>query len=335
VSVIQRVVVFLAVVFLFPGISSSRAADEVKLTELHDRVRVKIGASLFTEYVFGDGASRPYCYPILASDGTPLTRDFPMKTTPGEETDHPWHRSLWFAHSFMNGVDFWNEAGGDLGRSPKEKGRCEHVKFLRLADGPVGTIAVADRWVAPNGTLICTDERTLRFRGDASGRFIDYEVTLQALPDKPLLLGDNKDGTMALRVAQWMTAPHKVKGVERGGHGRIINANGDSGDTAWGKRADWCDYFAEHEGKTYGIAIFDHPQNLRHPTWWMARSYGLFGANPFGWHDYENLKDEPHKGDYTIPAGGTLTLRYRFYFHLGDDKTARVAARYLDYAAQK
>src|SRR5215471_13458739 len=96
-------------------------------------------------------------------------------------------------------------------------------------------------------------------------RFIDFEVTLHALPDKPLLLGDNKDGTMALRVTQWMTAPHKVKGVEMGGSGHIINAQGDTGDAAWGKRADWCDYFAEHEGKTYGIAIFEHPQNLRHP----------------------------------------------------------------------
>ena len=104
---------------------------------------------------------------------------------------------------------------------------------------------------------------------------------------------------------------------------------------AWGKRADWCDYFAPYNGKTYGVAIFDHPQNLRHPTWWMARDYGLFAANPFGQHDYENLKDQPHIGDYTIPAGGSLTMRYRFYFHEGDPEAAQVAARYADYAAGK
>jgi hypothetical protein len=330
-----RSVILVVAVTLFLPVNSLRAADEVKLTKLQDRVRVEINGALFTEYVFGDGASRPYCYPILASDGTSLTRSFPMKTTAGEETDHPWHRSLWFAHSFMNGVDFWNEAGGDVGKSPKDKGRSENVKILKLLNGVVGVLATENRWVAPNGTLICTDERTLRFRGEGSGRFLDYEVTLHALPDKPLLLGDNKDGTMALRVAQWMTAPHKAKGVEVGGTGHIINATGQTGDAAWGKRADWCEYAAEHNGKTYGIAIFDHPQNLRHPTWWMVRSYGLFGANPFGWHDYENLKDEPHKGDYTIPAGGTLTLRYRFYFHLGDEKAAQVAQHYQDYAAEK
>ena len=108
---------------------------------------------------------------------------------------------------------------------------------------------------------------------------------------------------------------------------------GDTDAAAWGKRADWCDYSAEHDGKTYGVAIFDAPENLRHPTWWMARDYGLFGANPFGRHDYENLKTQPHLGDYTIPAGGSLTLHYRFFFHLGDAKAADVAAHYRDWAA--
>jgi hypothetical protein len=141
---------------------------------------------------------------------------------------------------------------------------------------------------------------------------------------------------MATRLAQWMTMPHKVKTVETGGHGHIVTAKGDRDGAAWGKRADWCDYHAEHNGKTYGVAIFDHPQNLRHPTWWMARDYGLFGANPFGWHDYEKeFAKDPHKGDYTIPAGGSLTLRYRFYFHVGDEAAAKVAERYAEYSAGK
>lgn len=320
-------------VFAALGALTAVAAPAVQLTKLADRVRVEIDGALFAEYVFGDGASRPYIYPIRAADGTGMTRDFPMKETAGEDTDHPWHRSLWFAHSYMNGVDFWNEAGGDIKRSPKEKGRSEQVKFLEITDGRTGVIRTQNRWVAPDGRLICTDERTLRFHGGGDARFIDFAVTLQARPDQPLLLGDNKDGTMAIRVAQWMTLPHKFNGREAGGSGHIVTANGDRDDAAWGKRADWCDYYAEHGGKTYGVAIFDHPDNLRHPTWWMARGYGLFGANPFGQHDYEKLADQPHIGDYTIPAGGTLTLRYRFYFHLGDPGAAQVAARYREYAS--
>jgi hypothetical protein len=323
-------------VLVSAAVLHAASSNDVKLTRQSDRVRVEIGGQLFTEYVFGDGASRPYCYPILAPDGTSLTRDFPMKETPGEDTDHPWHRSLWFAHSFMNGVDFWNEGTGDAARSPKDKGRSEQETLVEVKSGSTGVLRTKNRWVAPSGKLICTDERTLRFQAGPDGRFIDFEITLQALPDAPLLLGDNKDGTMATRLAQWLTMPHKVKGKETGGHGEIVNAKGDRNGDAWGKRADWCDYHAPKDGKTYGVAIFDHPKNLRHPTWWMARDYGLFGANPFGWHDYEKeFKDEPHKGDYTVPAGGTLTLRYRLYFHTGDDRQAKLAQRYAEYAAGK
>ena len=128
----------------------------------------------------------------------------------------------------------------------------------------------------------------------------------------------------------------KEKGKDIPGAGTIVTANGDRNSAAWGKRAPWCDYFAPKDGKTYGIAIFDHPQNLRHPTWWMAREYGLFAANPFGQKDFEPAaKHPPGKGDYTIPAGGTLTLRYRFYFHHGDEKSGQVADAYAAYVAGK
>jgi len=333
---VPRVMSFLACSALLAlGASGAGSATDVKLTTLADRVRVEVGGQLFTEYVFGDGASRPYCYPILAADGTPLTRDFPMKQTPGEDTDHPWHRSLWFAHSMVNGVDFWNEGAGDAGKSPKDKGRTVQETLVETKGGPSGVIHARNRWVAPDGRLICTDDRTLRFHASAAGRFIDYTVTWQALPDAPLLIGDNKDGTMAIRLAQWMTMPHKYQKQDLPGVGHIVTSTGERDAAAWGKRADWCDYYAPRDGKTYGVAIFDSPQNFRHPTWWMARDYGLFGANPFGRHDYEGPKDQPHIGDYTIPAGGTLTLSYRFFFHLGDETAAQVAKQYAEYAAEK
>ncbi len=311
--------------------ASARAADTtVKLTPQDDRVRVEIGGQLFTEYVF-KGASRPYCYPILAADGTSLVRDFPMKQTPGEDTDHPHHRALMFAHSNVNQVDFWNEGTAGT-RFPK--GNTVHDGFLETKSGPVGILRTKNRWVAPDGKLIATDETTMRFRGTADARVLDYEVTIKALPDVPLVMGDNKDGTMAIRVAQWLTMPHQMQKKDIPGSGHIVTAKGDRDAAAWGTRAEWCDFFAEHNGKTYGIALFDHPQNLRHPTWWMARDYGLFAANPFGQKDFEvAAKHPPGKGDYTIPAGGSLTLRYRFYFHQGDEKAAKVAEHYADYAA--
>jgi len=333
------------------SLKAADVAPEVKVIPLTDRVRVEIGGQLFTEYIYADGASRPYCYPILAADGTPMTRNFPMKNVPGEDTDHPWHRSLWFAHSLVNGIDFWNEGHGDAGRSPDTKGKTVQDYLVETASGAVGLIRTHDRWVAPDGKLVCTDERTVRFHATADARMIDFEVTLHAQPDAPLVMGDNKDGTMAIRLAQWMTMPHKYQGGgatitgarsnvvsaanNSASAGHILSSTGKRDNDTWGKRADWCDYYSEHNGKTYGVALFDHPDNIRHPTWWQARDYGLFGANPFGQHDYENLKDQPHIGDYTIPAGGSLTLQYRFYFHNGDPQDAHIAEHYAEYAAEK
>ncbi|MBL9189381.1 MAG: PmoA family protein [Opitutaceae bacterium] len=268
---------------------------------------------------------------MLAADGTSLVRDFPMKEKAGEEVDHPHHRALMFAHSDVNKIDFWNE-GTSGTKFPN--GSTVHDGFAEVQGGAVGVIRTRNRWVAADGKLIATDETTMRFRGAGDARMIDYEVVIKAPPGEPLTMGDNKDGTMAIRVAQWMTPTHKYQKKEEPGAGHYVTAAGKRDAEAWGTRAAWCDLFAERNGKTYGIAIFDHPQNVRHPTWWMARDYGLFTANPFGQKDFEvAAKHPPGKGDYTIPAGGSLTLRYRFYFHLGDDKAAKVAERYADYVA--
>jgi hypothetical protein len=307
------------------------AQQPVVLTSRPDRVRIEVGGQLFSEYIFA-GARRPYMYPILASDGTELNREFPMKTPDGEDHDHPHHRSLWFAHSSVNGIDFWNE--GTAGGS-RPKGSIVHSGLGEVRGGKTGVIQAFDRWVAPDGTLVCTDETKIRIQGDDRSRTLDYEVILTASPSHDLLLGDDKDGTMAMRLAQWMTMPHTTPKNNFPSAGHILTSTGLRDGAAWGKRADWCDYYAEHNGRTYGIAIFDDPRNLRHPTWWMARDYGLFGANPFGQHDYEGLKDRPHAGDYTVPAGGSLTLRYRFYFHLDSPEAAKVADAYATYLASR
>lgn len=321
---------FFSVLIALSGLAVA-ASGAVQLTKLSDRVRVEIDGQLFTEYIFGDGASRPYCYPILTADGTSLTRDFPMKQTPGEDTDHPHHRAVMFAHGDANGIDFWNEgkAGGNL-----PKGRTVSLGRVETSSGEVGTIRTGNRWFSPDGKQIASDDTVIRFHADKEGRYLDYEVVIRALPDTPLVMGDSKEGTMSIRVAQWMTLPHKYQGSMLPGVGRLLTSTGVRDGDVWGKRADWCDYFAPHNGKTYGVAIFDHPDNLRHPTWWMARDYGLFNANPFGQAEFEPEKKLPKTaGNYTIPAGGSLTLRYRFFFHEGDPEAAKVGARYADYAA--
>jgi hypothetical protein len=61
-----------------------------------------------------------------------------------------------------------------------------------------------------------------------------------------------------------------------------------------------------------------------------VRDYGLFAANPFGQHDFEKLSDKT-AGNLVVPAGKSLTFRYRFYFHEGDEKQGKVAEKYKQY----
>ena len=289
----------------------------VQISRLEDRLRVEINGELFTEYYFKD-VPRPYCYPLIGPGNLAMTRNWPMKDTPGEEHDHKHHRSLWFAHGAINGQDFWSEQ--------KAFGKTVHEAFLEVKSGQdAGVIKSRNKWVAADGTVVCTDERTLRIYnpGGANERLLDFDITLFA-SNGDLTFGDTKEGTMAVRLAETM----RLKGGL--GKGHIVNSAGVRDGQTWGKRADWCDYYGPVEGKTVGIAIFDHPQNARHPTWWHVRDYGLFAANPFGQHDFENLPDKT-AGNLTVPAGKSVTFRYRFYLHEGDEQQAKVAERYKEY----
>jgi hypothetical protein len=143
-----------------------------------------------------------------------------------------------------------------------------------------------------------------------------------------LVLGDTKEGTMAIRLAESMRLkPNKHYEGKPTGH--IVNSEGVKDGATWGKRAAWVDYYGPINGKTYGVAIFDHPDNPRYPTWWHVRDYGLFAANPFGIHDFE--KKPAGTGNMTVPAGDSVTFRYRFIIHSGDQDAAGISGLYREY----
>jgi len=162
------------------------------------------------------------------------------------------------------------------------------------------------------------------FRGDAKTRTIDCVFTITADHGTPLKMGDTKEGTFAIRVVRNLQEP-AVK---------MLNSNGAVGEkNIWGKRADWVDYSGVVGGERVGIAIFDYPRNIKHPTYWHARGYGLFAVNPFGEHDFYG--DPKRDGSVTIAVGDSLALRYRVLIHDGDAAEAEVAEAYSQYAEGK
>jgi hypothetical protein len=313
-------------VALILGCQTSRGtagdtASGVRLIETNNVIRVEIDGGLFTEYHFRD-VTRPFLYPILGPGGAHFTRRWPQDDVPGEEHDHPHHHALWFAHGEANGVDLWSEG--------EKAGKTFHQYFVETKSGPdVGVLTTRNEWRSKDGKLVATDERTMRFhRSSPAGRLVDFDITIFASQGE-LVLGDTKEGTLAIRLAESMRVKQPKN---QPGAGHIVNSAGDRDGDAWGKRAEWCDYYGPVGERTLGVAIFDHPSNPRHPTWWHVRDYGLFAANPFGLHDFE--KQPPKAGDFKIASGQSVTFRYRLLFHEGDDKQARVAERFGQYAQQ-
>jgi hypothetical protein len=310
------------------------AGEGVQITPAPGKFRVEINGHLFTEYHF-EGARRPYFYPIIGPTGDGMTRNWPMKEgVPGEETDHVHHKGLWYGHRHVNGVGFWE----DSAKAGTRIGKIIQDKVLEARGGrEAGVIRTSNKWVADdNGELICTDERTIRIHNTPEGRMLDFDITIRAAQNE-VIFGDDKDGTMAIRITETMRLKRpREKGQKTAppGDGHIVMDTGVRDADAWGKRAAWCDYYGPVNGKTVGVAIFDHPSNPRHPTWWHVRDYGLFCANPFGQAQFEKLPDKK-AGDFKIPAGQSVTFRYRFYWHEGDEKQGKVAERYRQYIGAK
>jgi hypothetical protein len=270
----------------------------------------------FVVYRYGKEWARPFFYPVLGPDQVPMTRSYPVEEgVPGETTDHPHHKSLWVAHGDVSGVDNWSEGRGH--------GKVVHKRVKDLEDGPVVALLREDLdWATSRGRKICGEEREIRiYRTPPDQRIIDLTVTFKATNSK-VTFGDTKEGGIcSVRVATSMDG-------SRGG--TIENSYGGIGEAeTWGRRAVWCDYSGVVRDKLVGLAIFDTPGNLRYPTYWHVRDYGLMTANPFGISHF--APDSGDSGDHVLPKGKTLRFAYRIFLHGGDAVTARIRDKYHDY----
>lgn len=281
------------------------------------QLELRVGEALFGNYQFSHTFPRPFIYPVFGPDGVGVTRNYPMRDdVPGEPHDHPHHRSLWTAYGEVNGADNWSE----------EKGHAwvRHIEFVALFSGPViGGFVARNCWVDARERPQMEERReVLLYNAGDDRRLLDYNLTFTA-GDEAIVFGDTKEGgLLSVRVATPMDG-------SRGG--TIENARGGRGEReCWGRRAAWCDYSGVVEGKKVGIAILDHPDNLRHPVHWHARDYGLLTANPFGASTFEG--DGGKRGEYTLQAGESIRFRYRVLVHRGDATSGRVAEAWEAFA---
>ncbi len=293
-----------SVLGLCAATSRSASPGPLAIEALDGKFRVTVEGQLFAEIDYHTYA-KPIVYPIYGPGQVGMTRNYPMRDdVAGEAHDHPHHKSMWFAHGDVNGVSFWDE-----------RGKIVNDEVLNVDHDPQQpSVTLANKLLDRDGNLVCRETVKITFRVLPGARVIDWDETLHA-DDKEIRIGDTKEGTMGLRVHPNLQMENDPRSGVTTAQGTAVNSEGVRGEDVWGKRARWVDYSGPIDGRTVGIAFFDHPQNLRHPTYWHACSYGLFAANPFGLSSFVGSGSD---GSYTIPAGGALRLQYRFVFHEGD-----------------
>lgn len=298
------------------GTVDAQAPAAVSIRVGDDRAEVQTNGRPFTAFHYHAKWDKPFLHPLRTPAGVVVSRGYPVDPLPGDSQDHTWHRGIWFGHGDINGEDFWREQG-------REKTSWLVLHGAPVVSGPTLT-AVLHMHSAKSGIMGSIRE-SFTFRPAGEATLIDVMIEVSADRGVPLKFGDTDDGGFGVRLREEFRQ-------DRGA--RLTNSEGLAGtENIWGKPAKWVHYAANLDGKPAGVAVLDHPSNLRHPTTWHARGYALFAANPFGLRSF--TRDKTRDGSFTIPAGGKQAFRYRVVVMDGETPAARLDRMFADYAAGK
>jgi len=325
------------------AIATSSGAQKgvvVKADEAAHRVDVTIDGTPFTSYLWDTNQRKPVLYPLIAPDGTTVTRGYPFAMRPGERVDHPHHAGLWFNYGNANGFDFWNNSDAiPVAQRPKY-GTITHDHIVSVKSGKdAGELIVESTWTTGAGDKILVQTTRYVFRrttvGGAPARGVDLTMTLKAL--SPVVFHDDKEGLLGLRVAHFLESPTEKGGVfmdaqgnptqvaaadPAGATGVYRTSEGKTGDAAWGTRGAWCLLSGTtSDGKAETIAILDNKANPGYPAYWHARGYGLFGVNPLGAHIFD---PKVPAMNYSIATGDSATFKYRILIVSGTASDAEI-----------
>ncbi len=301
----------------------ARAASGVQVVpnQAQRRVDVTIDGKAFTSLVWPVTVKKPVLYPLISSDGVIVTRGYPLDLRPGERTDHPHHVGMWFNYSNVNSFDFWNNSDAIPAARRDKMGTIHLEKIVSTKSGEnEGDLVIQSVWTAGNGQDLIAETTHYIFRRRGEERSIDRITTLKALDH--VVFHDDKDGLLGIRVAHFLESPTEKGGVftDESGHetkvsssvpgatGVYLTSEGVRGDAAWSTRGRWCLLTGHTGNHTETIAILDHTGNPGYPTYWHARGYGLFAANPLGRSMFDP-KAQPF--NFTLDKGQSVTFRYR------------------------
>jgi hypothetical protein len=306
---------------VLPRVAAPAAVD-VTVNESARRVDITVGGKPFTSYIWPDAVKKPVLYPIRDAHGTLVTRGWPLDPRDGERVDHPHHVGLWLNYENVNGIDFWNNSDAIKPEDAAKMGTIVHRRIVSAKGGERGELVTESDWVLHDGTTLLHERTEYGFSGDATSRTIDRTTTLTAL-DRGVTFADAKDGMLGLRVARQLELPSTKAEVftdisgrttdvpkldNTGITGNYTTSDGKQGNDAWGTRGRWCMLTGQIGADAITIAMLDHPSNPGYPTYWHARDYGLFAANPLGQQVFSKGKETL---GFALEPKQSVTFRYR------------------------
>ena len=221
-----------------------------------------------------------------------------------------------------------------------------HRKILRTTNGTDrGELDVEMDWLMPDGQAVLRETTRFIFRAGPNLRTIDRITRLSAL-GKKVAFTDDKEGVFGLRVARQLELPADKPEVftdssgkptavpkldNTGVTGMYLSSEGLKGDAVWGTRGRWVMLSGVVDQQPVALAILDHPKNPGFPTYWHARGYGLFAANPLGQKALSNGKEQLN---YALEPGQSATFQYRLVIFTGVPSVTRIEAEYKEFASQ-
>jgi hypothetical protein len=297
------------------------------------KLELLYNGKVLTAYCYFDSTEKPILFPIRTVSGKTVTRGYPIASRAGERTDHPHHTGLWFNYESVNGLDFWNNSFAIPAERKHLYGSIDHKNVIsHKASSQNASLTTLSNWVDKEGNVLLEERTEFKFQVKENELIIDRIATLKAIAPE-VIFKDVKDGLIGIRVARALEMPSKQqdKFVDAMGNettvaaanndgvtGMYLNAQGIKGDDVWSTRSEWAALSGKVDGENVSVVIIDHKSNVSYPTYWHARGYGLFAANPLGAKVFSEGKSEVN---LVLRKGEEKVFRYRIVIHSGSEVT--------------
>ena len=282
----STIVIFLLALSILSVPNPVFAENPMRITTEENVVSVHTGPRVLMRYNYENVPFKPYVKELFSPRGVNILRDAPA--------DHLHHHALMYAVA-VDGVNFWEEQQAPGRQVHKSLGK---IRIGKRNDVPSAGFTEQLNWVNPRSQeLLLKEHRTIKVSQPD-----DFKATILSWQSR-FFVPSGKESVTLTGSHYFGLGMRFLTSMDTGG--ALFNAEGKAGETVRGDerlvRADWCAYTAKANDKVVTVAMFGHPDNLRHPTQWftMTRPFAYLSATL-------NLHREPLK----VLSGKPLELHY-------------------------